>query len=74
MRNEPCGYCFFNNAALAVKNALDNLGLERILLVDWDLHHGQGSQFLFYDDPRSAIVRIYSFKTLFPVLKIPLPF
>jgi len=52
MYNEPNGYCVFNNAAIAIRHALDVCGLERILLVDWDAHHGQGLQYAFYDDPR----------------------
>ena len=49
---EPNGYCVFNNAAIATRHALEILGLERVLLVDWDAHHGQGLQYAFYDDPR----------------------
>lgn len=45
-------YCFFNNVALAAKYALDALRLRRILIVDWDVHHGQGTQRFFYEDPR----------------------
>jgi len=52
MYNEANGHCIFNNAAVAVRHALDVLGLERVLLVDWDVHHGQGLQYAFYDDPR----------------------
>ena len=52
MFNEPNGYCVFNNAAIATQHALDVLGLERVLLVDWDAHHGQGLQYHFYNDPR----------------------
>ena len=52
MSNEFCGYCIFNNVALAAKYALNDLGLKRILIVDWDIHHGQGTQQAFYDDPR----------------------
>ena len=55
MYNEPNGYCVFNNAAVATRHALDVLGLERILLVDWDAHHGQGLQYAFYDDPRCVM-------------------
>ncbi len=43
------GFCLFNNIAIAAHYALENLGLERILIVDWDLHHGNGSQHSFYD-------------------------
>jgi len=52
MHNEPNGYCIFNNAAIATRHALEVLDLERVLLVDWDVHHGQGLQYAFYDDPR----------------------
>lgn len=52
LRTESCGYCFFNNVAIAAKYAVETLGLSRVLIVDWDLHHGQGTQYMFYDDPR----------------------
>ncbi|CAH2102127.1 unnamed protein product [Euphydryas editha] len=52
MRSEPCGYCFYNNVALAAHHAIHKRGLERILIVDWDVHHGQATQQMFYDDPR----------------------
>jgi acetoin utilization deacetylase AcuC-like enzyme len=45
------GFCLFNNAAVAARVARDELGLARVLIVDWDLHHGQGTQYSFYDDP-----------------------
>jgi len=56
MYNEPNGYCIFNNAAIATRHALEVLDVERVLLVDWDAHHGQGLQYAFYDDPRYAIL------------------
>ncbi|MFH0917357.1 MAG: histone deacetylase [bacterium] len=46
------GFCLFNNIAVAAAHALDGLGLERVLIVDWDVHHGNGTQAAFYDDPR----------------------
>ncbi|HET97676.1 MAG TPA: histone deacetylase [Desulfurivibrio alkaliphilus] len=46
------GFCLFNNVAVAAHHALRNLGLERILIVDWDLHHGNGTQHAFYDSDR----------------------
>lgn len=52
MTNEFCGYCFFNNVAVAARHALDKLHLQRILIVDWDVHHGQATQQMFYNDPR----------------------
>ena len=45
------GFCLFNNIAIAAKYAKEKYGLERILIVDWDLHHGNGTQHTFYRDP-----------------------
>ena len=44
------GFCIFNNAAIAARYA-QKLGVERVLIADWDVHHGNGTQFCFYDDP-----------------------
>lgn len=52
MKSEFCGYCFFNNVALAADYALRTYNLSRILIVDWDVHHGQATQQMFYNDPR----------------------
>jgi hypothetical protein len=46
------GFCGFSNVAVAAKVALEELGLSRILVVDWDIHHGNGTQAAFLDDPR----------------------
>uniref|UniRef100_F7GKK6 Histone deacetylase 10 n=1 Tax=Callithrix jacchus TaxID=9483 RepID=F7GKK6_CALJA len=45
------GFCVFNNVAIAAAHAKQKHGLQRILIVDWDVHHGQGIQYLFEDDP-----------------------
>uniref|UniRef100_A0A667G166 Histone deacetylase 10 n=1 Tax=Lynx canadensis TaxID=61383 RepID=A0A667G166_LYNCA len=45
------GFCVFNNVAIAAKYAKQRHGLHRILIVDWDVHHGQGIQYIFEDDP-----------------------
>ena len=45
------GFCFFNNIAIAAKYLQYVLGYKRILIVDWDYHHGDGTEFFFYDDP-----------------------
>ncbi|KAM4882028.1 polyamine deacetylase HDAC10 isoform 1-T1 [Thomomys bottae] len=45
------GFCVFNNVAIAAKHAKQKYGLHRILIVDWDIHHGQGIQYIFEDDP-----------------------
>lgn len=57
LHDEPNGYCFFNNAATCAKIALDKYNLKRVLIVDWDVHHGQSTQRLFYDDPRYSIIK-----------------
>ncbi len=44
------GFCIFNNAALAARHARSAHGLKRVLLVDWDVHHGNGTQDIFYRD------------------------
>ncbi|HUI46302.1 MAG TPA: histone deacetylase [Nitrospirota bacterium] len=45
------GFCIFNNVAIAAEYAREKFGLKRILIVDWDLHHGNGTQHAFYDSP-----------------------
>jgi len=45
------GFCLYNNIAIAAKFAQNQLGLERVLIVDWDLHHGNGTQHCFEQDP-----------------------
>ena len=45
------GFCILNNVALAAKYAQKRHGLERVLIVDWDVHHGNGTQEIFYSDP-----------------------
>lgn len=46
------GFCLFNNVALAAAHGLEGRRLDRILIVDWDVHHGNGTQDVFYEDPR----------------------
>ena len=44
------GFCLFNNVAVAARHARDAHGLRRVLILDWDVHHGNGSQDIFWDD------------------------
>ncbi|MBE9547726.1 MAG: histone deacetylase [Proteobacteria bacterium] len=50
--NRAAGFCIFNNVAIGALHAINNHNMERILIVDWDLHHGNGTQHSFYEDPR----------------------
>ncbi len=45
------GFCLFNNAAIAARHAQKTHGAERVAIVDWDVHHGNGTQDIFWDDP-----------------------
>lgn len=45
------GFCLFNNAAIAARHAQRKYGVERVAIVDWDVHHGNGTQDIFWDDP-----------------------
>ena len=44
------GFCIFGNAAVAARHAQAELGIERVAIVDWDVHHGNGTQDIFWDD------------------------
>ncbi|HMM75861.1 MAG TPA: class II histone deacetylase [Gammaproteobacteria bacterium] len=53
------GFCIFSNAAIAGRHLLETRGLERIAYVDWDVHHGNGTQSAFYDEPRALTISIH---------------
>lgn len=57
------GFCLFNNVAVAAAHAIEALGCRRILIVDWDVHHGNGTQAAFYD--RSDVVYVSSHRAAF---------
>ena len=50
-RNRPMGFCLFNSAAIGAQYLRERFGLTRVLVIDWDVHHGNGTQGIFYDDP-----------------------
>ncbi len=51
LANHAMGFCLFNNVAIGARYAERHHGLRRILIVDWDVHHGNGTQAIFYNDP-----------------------
>lgn len=51
MPSVAMGFCLFNNIAIAARYAQKQHGIERILILDWDVHHGNGTQAVFYEDP-----------------------
>lgn len=50
-REKAMGFCVFNNAAVAAYHARAVHGLQRVAVLDWDVHHGNGTQHIFWDDP-----------------------
>ena len=53
------GFCFFNNVAIGAAHALEAHGLERVAIVDFDVHHGNGTEDIFRDDPRVMMVSTF---------------
>jgi len=51
LEDQAMGFCIFNNVAIGAKYIQKKYGLSKILIVDWDVHHGNGTQATFYDDP-----------------------
>lgn len=55
------GFCFFNNVAVAARYAMSRHGLERVLILDWDVHHGNGTQRSFYADSGVLYVSLHQY-------------
>jgi acetoin utilization deacetylase AcuC-like enzyme len=55
----PMGFCLYNSIAVAAMAAIEAHALNRVLIIDWDVHHGNGTQDAFYEDPRVAFVSLH---------------
>ncbi len=53
------GFCLFNNIAVAAAHAMEKHALERVMIIDWDVHHGNGTQAIFWNDPRVLFVSLH---------------
>ena len=58
---QAMGFCFFNTIAIAAKQLQLKFQLEKILILDWDVHHGNGTQSLFYEDPHVLYLSIHRY-------------
>lgn len=65
-RDRAMGFCIFNNVAISAKYAIKNFSLERILIVDWDVHHGNGTQNSFYEDPKVLYFSTHRYGFFYP--------
>ena len=57
--NQMMGFCIFNNVAMAAVMAKQKYGKKRVLILDWDVHHGNGIQSAFYDDPEVLFISLH---------------
>jgi len=88
LENRAMGFCIFNNVAIGTKYIQEKYGLPKVLIVDWDVHHGNGTQAAFYEDPNVLYFSTHQYpfypgtgsqaeqgngKGLHTVINVPLP-
>jgi acetoin utilization deacetylase AcuC-like enzyme len=61
LENRAMGFCIFNNVAIGTKYIQEKYNLHKVLIVDWDVHHGNGTQATFYDDPNVLYFSTHQF-------------
>ncbi|KAK7884799.1 hypothetical protein WMY93_027922 [Mugilogobius chulae] len=59
--SNPMGFCYFNSVAIAAKQLQHKLSVSKILIVDWDVHHGNGTQEVFYCDPNVLYISLHRY-------------
>lgn len=81
--DQGMGFCVFNNVSVAIAYAREKLGVQRVAVVDWDVHHGNGTESIWWDEPEVLTISIHQhlcyppesgYRTTHPgALNIPLP-
>jgi acetoin utilization deacetylase AcuC-like enzyme len=61
LQNSPMGFCLFNNVAVAARVATEEIKLDRVLIVDWDVHHGNATQDMFWTDEQVGFLSIHRY-------------
>jgi acetoin utilization deacetylase AcuC-like enzyme len=59
--DRPMGFCLFNNVAVGVRHAQQKHGINKVTVLDWDVHHGNGTQDIFYEDPSVFFISLHQY-------------